>query len=159
MAKLMRNKGSGATLSVPDIPAFRWWHGIIIGLLLAYTPGSLLVGGVLLLPLVFLRLIDPEADGQRVMVVMFYLGAAMVHPLRVAWSVRGDWATCLSEIMQPTILILDWLALGAAWLIAEVGSMGARVWYAESERQRRKAIEVRIKALQEEWIQPDSSED
>ena len=98
--------------------AFKWWHGLILGLLLAYVPGSLLVGGVLLLPLVVLHFVDPDADRQRMMIVLFYLGAVMVHPLRTAWLSHGDWQTCVQQITQPITLILDWMAVGLhGWLL------------------------------------------
>lgn len=134
---------------------FKWWHGLILGLLLAYVPGSLLVGGVLLLPLVVLHFVDPDADRQRMMIVMFYLGAVMVHPLRTAWLAHGDWQSCVQQITQPMTLILDWMAVGVAWLVAEVSAIGARLWYADYARRERRAIEKRIEALRKEWLDSD----
>jgi len=132
--------------------AFKWWHGLILGLLLAYVPGSLLVGGVLLLPLVVLHFVDPDADRQRMMIVLFYLGAVMVHHLRAAWLAHGDWQTCVQQITQPITLILDWMAVGVAWLVAEASAIGARLWYADYARRERRAIEKRIAALRDEWL-------
>ncbi|GAC88724.1 hypothetical protein Gbth_006_015 [Gluconobacter thailandicus F149-1 = NBRC 100600] len=137
------------------MPGFKWWHGLILGLLLAYVPGSLLVGGVLLLPLVVLHFVDPDADRQRMMIVLFYLGAVMVHPLRAAWLAHGDWQTCVQQITQPMTLILDWMAVGVAWLVAEVSAIGARLWYADYSRRERRAIEKRINALREEWLETE----
>lgn len=136
-------------------PGFRWWHGIIIGLMLSYVPGSLLVAGVLLLPMVVLRLFDPNADGQRLMIVLFYVGAVMVHPLHEAWAANGDWETCIAQITQPVTLALDWLAAGAAWLVAEASAIGGRLWNAEVARRERKSIEKRIAYLQDEWMSSD----
>ncbi|GBR72040.1 hypothetical protein [Gluconobacter kanchanaburiensis] len=138
-------------------PGFRWWHGIIIGLLLSYVPGSLLVAGVLLLPLVALRFVDPNADSQRIMIVLFYVGAVMVHPLHEAWAGNGDWDTCIAQITNPITLALDWLAVGAAWLVAEASAIGGRLWNAEVARRERKSIEKRIAYLQEEWMSSDDS--
>ncbi|UMM09024.1 hypothetical protein MKW11_02850 [Gluconobacter frateurii] len=134
------------------LTGFKWWHGLILGLLLAYVPGSLLVGGVLLLPLVVLHFVDPDADRQRMMIVLFYLGAVMVHPLRAAWLAHGDWQTCVQQITQPLTLILDWMAVGVAWLVAEASAIGARLWYADYARRERRAIEKRITALRDEWL-------
>ncbi|AQS91336.1 MULTISPECIES: hypothetical protein [Gluconobacter] len=136
-------------------PGFRWWHGIIIGLMLSYVPGSLLVAGVLLLPLVALKLFDPNADGQRLMIVLFYVGAVMVRPLHEAWAANGDWETCIAQITQPVTLALDWLAAGAAWLVAEASAIGGRLWNAEVARRERKSIEKRIAYLQKEWMSSD----
>ncbi|EHH66939.1 hypothetical protein [Gluconobacter morbifer] len=138
-------------------PLFQWWHGLIVGLLLAYAPGSLLVMLMLLLPLLFLRLFDPDADRQRLMVVMFYVGAVMVHPLREAWRSAGDWQTCLELVLQPLTLLLDWMAVGAAWLVAEGSSIGTRLWYADVARRERRAIEKRIAVLRKEWSVPDDT--
>lgn len=134
------------------LTGFKWWHGLILGLLLAYVPGSLLVGGILLLPLVVLHFVDPDADRQRMMIVLFYLGAVMVHPLRAAWLAHGDWQTCVQQITQPLTLILDWMAVGVAWLVAEASAIGARLWYADYARRERRAIEKRITALRDEWL-------
>ncbi|MEN3175000.1 hypothetical protein ABDK75_03130 [Gluconobacter sp. OJA] len=135
--------------------SFKWWHGLILGLLLAYVPGSLLVGGVLLLPLIVLRFIDPDADRQRIMIVLFYLGAVMVHPLREAWLSHGDWEACTQQIMQPMLLVMDWMAVGVAWLVAEASAIGARLWYADYVRRERRAIEKKTDALREEWLTSD----
>lgn len=142
-------------LRVPEA-SFKWWHGLILGLLLAYVPGSLLVGGVLLLPLIVLRFIDPDADRQRIMIVLFYLGAVMVHPLREAWLSHGDWDACTQQIMQPMLLVMDWMAVGVAWLVAEASAIGARLWYADYVRRERRSIEKKIGALREEWLTSDS---
>jgi len=79
----------------------------------------------------------------------------MVHPLHEAWAANGDWETCIAQITQPVTLALDWLAVGAAWLVAEASAISGRLWNAEIARRERKSIEKRIAYLQEEWMSSD----
>lgn len=146
-----KGAGKGAAKEPKGGVSLKWWHGLILGLLLAYVPGSVLVGGVLLLPLLVLRLADPRADRQRMMIALFYLGAVMVHPLREAWLLRGDWHACLAEITRPTLLALDWAAIGVAWFVSEFSALVTKLWYLETARRERKSVETRIAALREEW--------
>lgn len=150
MASKPRTEPGAASAS-----SFRWWQGIIVGLLLAYVPGSLLMVGVFLLPLLVLRLVDPDADTQRLVIVLFYIGAVMVRPAHEIWLDHGTWVSCMTQITNPVTIVLDWIAAATAWLVAEVSAIGGRMWSAEVSKRERRAIEKRIDYLTLEWITPD----
>nr|WP_294914302.1 hypothetical protein [uncultured Neokomagataea sp.] len=133
------------------LPDLRWWHGLFLGAGLMYCPGVVLVLCVLLLPVAVLMMIDTRADRQRLVIILFYIGAVMVGPLHHVWVERGAWFACVRTIEDETLLILDWCALAFAWLVSEISTVVARFIGGQRIRAERIRLEKRVTALEEEW--------
>lgn len=62
------------------------WHGVAIGLLLAYIPGVVLLLGMAFLPLVVAQFLLPKQNDQLVLAMLFFIIATLVHPCRLVWQ-------------------------------------------------------------------------
>lgn len=132
-------------------PELRWWHGLFLGAGLMYCPGIMLVMGVLLLPAIVLVMVDLRADRQRLVIMLFYLGAVMVRPLHHVWMAQAEWAACVRIIDDEKLLIVDWCALAFAWLVSEISTVVARFMGGQRIRLERARLEKRVSVLEEEW--------
>ncbi|GBR53711.1 hypothetical protein AA106555_1401 [Neokomagataea thailandica NBRC 106555] len=147
----MFEANSETRISQGVLPKLRWWHGVFLGAGVVYCPGTLLVITVLLLPLGVLWLTDRGFSRQRLVVMLFYVGAVMVRPLHHVWLAQGAWYACFRIVQDQTLLILDWGAIAVAWIVSEVSTMVARYIGAQRARSERAKLELRIKALEDEW--------
>ncbi|GBR47249.1 hypothetical protein [Neokomagataea thailandica] len=132
-------------------PDLRWWHGLFLGVGVMYCPGVVLVLCVLLLPVAVLMMIDTRADRQRLVIMLFYIGAVMVRPLHHVWGGRAAWPVCVQIVEDEKLLILDWCALAFAWFVAEASTVVARFIGGQRLRVERVRLEKRVTALEEEW--------
>ncbi|AOX20365.1 hypothetical protein [Kozakia baliensis] len=127
------------------------WHGVAIGLLLAYIPGVVLLLGMAFLPLVVAQFLLPKQNDQLVLAMLFFIIATLVHPCRLVWQKGADWENCITIATQPLLLCLFWIGPAVAWFISECATMILQWRRKRSSIQRRKKLKSRIDELCEEW--------
>lgn len=129
----------------------QWWHGVVLGLAVAWLPGPATVVFIYWLPLLLLYVLEPKNEGYRATAALFFVIAAMTHPVRRIWDASGDWDTCTDVLLDPRNLIMDWGAVALAWLVSELTVIGLRLYRAQAQAAAIRRLQDRARVLKEEW--------
>ena len=133
---------------------WRWWQGMLFGILLMVSPGGLLLLMALSAP-VLLCLVCETARGRPLTrtVTIFTLAGA-IEPVRSFLFSSHTLADSVDVLARIGSLPLTWTGAAAGWLVNEASCVAA-VWMTDLRLAgRRREIEARLAALRTEWSLP-----
>ncbi|MCQ8278863.1 hypothetical protein NFI95_10405 [Acetobacteraceae bacterium KSS8] len=128
-----------------------WWGGMVCGIVLVLAPGSAILVGALLLPVVGLALFTGRNGGRAVQASLLFGLAGCVHPLHVLWGGEVSPAAAIALLRQPMVLATGWIALLAGWLVSELAAAGLRVQADIVAASQRRRMMARIAEIEDEW--------
>ena len=134
-----------------------WWGGLACGAVLAVSPATVLLLGVLLAPALLVRVVDGP-DRQCMRAVMLCNIAAVITPLCTLWRTMPPVLSgAIGLLSEPTAIPTAWLAAGAAWLASELLCVAAYRSMDLRDRRQAARLEAEIAQLSMEWGAPEEN--
>ena len=133
--------------------------GLAAGGLLAFSPDIALPVAVLLLPGLIALAIDRSPDCGTARAMLLFQAAAAVHPVLDAWYHCAGIDGCMTYLAPWPAVLKVWLAAGVAWLLAQILPLALKALDDFRLQHRRTVLEIKRKALIEEWGLQQGSEE
>lgn len=150
MARVAKARRAGTST-----PVWKWWQGMLGGMLLMLSPGA----AMLLLALSAPALLVLAADNTRKRIltrtVILFSIAGSIGSLRVFVTTGHDTATAFDILLRPTTLLLAWLCAGSGWLLNEIFCLAATFVAGMRLAARRNLLETRLLEIRTEWELPE----
>ena len=146
MARTARPAG----LRVPSA-GWKWWHGMLGGMLLMVSPGAALLLIALAAPVLLVLVADITPRRTLTRTVMLFCAAGAVDPARAFLATDHDLATAMDLLAHPTTILLAWAAAGSGWLLDEICGLFATLLTRMKLAGRSKALEAELLAVRAEW--------
>ncbi len=144
---------AGARAPALRAPAagWRWWHGMLAGMLLMLSPGAAVLLTVLAAPVLLVLVADTTPGRAVTRTVMLFCIAGALVPLRSFLSMGHDMATAAELLATPGTLLLPWSAAGCGWLLDEACGLTATLISRRRSTSRQRSLEAELLALRAEW--------
>ncbi|GAJ29644.1 hypothetical protein Amme_072_013 [Acidomonas methanolica NBRC 104435] len=139
----------GRSNSASTVSIVGWSVGLTA--LTVLLPGPTVALVVWILPVLLLRILSGERRSHRSLAALFFLLAAVVHPLHLIWEAQGGWEKCVELTLDPMVLATGWVAVGASWFIAEGSELAQRLTALLKRSKHRRLLVQRAEALRAEW--------
>ena len=146
MARAAKVAGLGATSA-----GWKWWHGMLGGMLLMVSPGAALLLVALAAPVLLVLVGDVTPRRALTRTVMLFCAAGAIDPLRAFLTMGHDLATATDLLARPTTILLAWAAAGCGWLLDESCGLCTTLLEKMKMARRSKALEAELLAVRIEW--------
>ncbi len=151
----MARAAKAAALRLPAT-GWKWWHGMLGGMLLMLSPGAALLLVALAAPVLLVLVADTTPRRTLTRTVMLFCAAGALDPLRALLSMGPDLGTALELLAHPATILLAWGAAGCGWLLDEMCGLTAILLTRMSLTGRGRALEAELLKLRAEWeLGPD----
>jgi hypothetical protein len=132
-------------------PGWKWWQGVLAGILLMLSPGAAL----LLLPLAAPALLVSVADTARARTltrtVALFSVAGAIEPLRAFLAAGHDLQAAFDILTRPATIPFGWLCAGFGWLVSEAFCLIAAYFSNARLATRKAALETMMRQIRTEW--------
>ncbi len=146
----MARLATAATLRAPRA-GWKWWHGMLAGMLLMVSPGIALLLAALSAPVLLVLIADTTPRRTLTRTVALFCAAGAIDPLRAFLSMGHDVVAAVELLAHPTVMLLAWAAAGCGWLLDEACSLGATLFTRVKLTSEGKALEAELMAVRAEW--------
>ncbi len=146
----MARQANAAALRAPRA-GWKWWHGMLGGMLLMVSPATALLLAALAAPVLLVLVADTTPRRTLTRTVMLFCVAGAIDPLRVFLSMGHDLGTAVELLARPATLLLAWAAAGCGWLLDEACSLGATLLTRMKLASQGRTLEGELTALRAEW--------
>ncbi len=146
----MARAARASTLPAPNA-GWKWWHGMLGGMLLMVSPGAALLLIALAAPVLLVLVADVTPRRTLTRTVTLFCAAGAVDPLRAFLSMGHELATAMELLTHPSIILLAWTATGCGWLLDEMCGLCATLLTRMQLAARNKALEAELLAVRAEW--------
>lgn len=137
--------------AMPRRRSWLWLQGLACGAALSVATAPALLVAVLLAPGLAAYMAE-RTPAKPTSEPMLVLGAATVFaPLRDLWEHGHTLGACLDMLANPTHIALSWSVAAGAWLMGQVGVLGAWQISQMTARHRTEALRREREALVAEW--------
>jgi hypothetical protein len=125
--------------------------GLAGGGLIALSPDIAMALVVLLLPGLFMLILDRSPGCAVSRAVLLFQAAACVHPVMDAWYNCSGVDGCMGYMAAWPVILRVWLAGGVAWLLGQILPLGLKLLDDYWLQYRRAALIAKREALLAEW--------
>lgn len=151
---MARAAGTGkpaATSQGARLPALFWLKGMVCGAVLMISPAALIVAVMLFAPLVVIVLTESGSSRYTSRTAALFGLAASLPMIAQFWSSGATVAAAFAILHDPHSLFRGWIAIGGAWLLLELISIGVRLGLEISARVTEQRQRAEIETLLAEW--------
>ncbi len=135
---------------------WKWWHGMLGGMLLMVSPGAALLLAALAAPVLLVLVADTTPRRALSRTVTLFCIAGAVDPLRAFLSMSHDLDAAMQLLIRPATILLAWAAAGCGWLLDETCNLSATLLTRMKLAGRVKALETELLTVRAEWeLGPD----
>lgn len=135
----------------PRRGGWKWWHGMIAGMLLMLSPASALLLLGLLAPALLAGVSDSTPGRVLTRTVLLFALAASLDPMRACVAQGATLQAAIRILSQPGTLAAVWLCGGCGWMLNELLCGGADFITRRKLASRREALEARLLEIKQEW--------
>ena len=146
----MARAAKAAVLRTPNT-GWKWWHGMLGGMLLMVSPGAALLLAALAAPVLLVLVADTTPRRALTRTVTLFCVAGAIDPLRVFLSMDHDLAAAMELLTHPATILLAWTAAACGWLLDEISGLCATLLTKMKAAGRAKALEAELMAMRAEW--------
>ena len=145
-ARLKREKSSSG---------WKWWQGMLGGMLLMLSPGSAMLLVALSAPALLVAIADTTTRRLLTRTVVLFSVAGAIEPVRVFVMTGHDINASLGVLTRPTAVLFVWLCAGSGWLLNEIFCLIATFVTNLKLAARRNAQETLLLQIRTEWELPE----
>src|SRR6195952_1931286 len=146
-AKLKRVRAGSA--------GWKWWQGMLGGMLLMLSPGSAMLLLPLSAPALLVAIADTSPRRMLTRTVILFSVAGAIEPVRAFIVTGHDIAAGLTILARPTTVLFVWLCAGSGWLVNEFFCLIAIFATGLKLSARRNAQEALLLQIRTDWGLPD----
>ncbi len=146
----MARIAKAAALRAPRT-GWKWWHGMLGGMLLMVSPGAALLLTALAAPVLLVLVADTTPRRTLTRTVGLFCAAGSLDSLRAFLSTSHDLDAAITLLTYPTTMLLAWAAAGCGWVLDEMCGLCAGLLTKLSLASRGKALEAELLQVRAEW--------
>ena len=130
---------------------WKWWQGMLGGMLLMVSPGAAMLLLVLSAPALLVMIADRTPRRVVTRTVILFSLAGAVEPVRAFLMTGHDIAAALDILIRSTDVPLAWLAAGCGWVLNELSCLIAAFLTGLRLSARKAALEAMLLEVRTEW--------
>jgi len=150
MARVAKAKRAAASST-----GWKWWQGMLGGMLLMLSPGAAMLLLALSAPALLVLVADNTQKRVLTRTVILFSIAGSIEPLRVFVTTGHDIGTAFDILLRPTTLLFAWLCAGSGWLLNEMSCLAATFIAGMRLAARRNSLEALLLEIRTEWELPE----
>jgi hypothetical protein len=133
---------------------WKWWQGMLGGMLLMLSPGAAVLLLALSAPALLVMIADITPKRVLTRTVILFSLAGAIEPVRAFLMSGHDIAAALDILMRPTTVLFAWLCAGCGWLLNELSCLIAAFTMNLRLAARKAALEAMLLQVRTEWELP-----
>lgn len=132
-------------------PGWKWWHGLVAGMLLMLSPGAAMLLLPLAAPALLVMVADTAPGRTLTRSVALFCVAGAIDPLRAFLAAGHDLQAAFDILTRPATLLSSWLCAGFGWLLNEAFCLVATCVSSMRHAARKAALETMLRQVRTEW--------